>query len=260
MKGHPKVSIIITTYRPESKPYLDLCIESIYRLNYPKDKIEVILVGKQSYKPQYVKVKTVAPDLEVFHNPIGVNYGMKLAASDSEFVMLLNDDVILTPNSLAHMMINMPGVPCVMAAISPCDNFYKYALTFPVTHTETKETKALDKRFYSLDDLKDYVPSMLNAESLYNHGIILTDTLCMYANLIPKKLWDDLGGFDEKFGTGGDDTDFCLRAKRDYGAVMAICLSSLIWHFGGASTNHTLTPEMREETRLYFHSKWGFSW
>jgi len=257
----PKVSIIICSYREESKAYLDLCIDSVYKLNYPKDKIETILVTKPSYRPQYVKVKTVWPDRASFHNPVGVNYGAKLASPDSKYIFIMNDDAFFTPDSLAHLVMQAPkGVPFVMSPISPCDNFYKYALTFPITHKDTGATTAFNKRFYTLDEMAPYLDSMKSASSMYNHGLVFTDTLCLYANLIPKKLWDDLGGFDEGFGTGGDDTDFCLRAKRDHGAMMAICLSSLIWHFGGASTNHTLTPEMREETRAYFHKKWGYSW
>ena len=251
----PKVSIIITTFLPESKNYLDLTIKSIRNLNYPADKLDVILVGKKGYIPEFEGVRSMAPDLEKFANPVGVNFGMKAAHADSKYVMLLNDDVILTRDSLQNMVLSMPQGPCIMGCLSNCDNYYKYVLELGFMKENT--AFILQKRYYKFEELEAYQDDLMNTGSYYPSGLILTDTLCMYANLIPKNLWDSLGGFDEGFGTGADDIDFCIRAKK-LGAHMLIALNSLIFHFGGGSTNTTLTPEMREETQVYFHSKWGY--
>jgi GT2 family glycosyltransferase len=249
-----KVSIVITTYRPESKRYLDLCIQSIKNLDYPPDLLDVILVGKPGYIPEYEGVRSMAPELPEFHNPVGVNFGMKAAATDSQYVMLLNDDVILTRDCLKNMVASMPNDNCVMGATSNCDNFWKYLLT--VGYSTTTETFVLEKRYYVYEELEPHFHGLMNTNSAYPQGLMITDSLCLYANLIPKKLWDDLEGFDEGFKTGYDDTDFCLRARQK-GATMVIALDSVIFHFGGASTNHTLTPEIREETKRYFFEKWG---
>lgn len=250
----PRISIVMTTYRPESKRYLDLAIRSIKNLDYPSELLDVILVGKPGYIPEYPGVRSMAPELPEFHNPVGVNFGMKASRSDSEYVMLLNDDVILTRDSLKNLVLSMPTENCVMSAISNCDNQWKYVLT--MGYQKGDQAFILQKRYYTYEELEPHFDGLMNTVSLYPRGIILADTLCLYANLIPKRLWDDLGGFDEGFKTGYDDTDFCIRARKA-GAHLVIALDSLIWHFGGASTNHTLTDEIREETRRYFYEKWA---
>lgn len=250
----PRISIIITTYLEKSRRYLDLCIRSIRELDYDQSLLDVILVGRPGYMPQFEGVRTIAPDQPEFHNPVGVNFGMKAARADSEYVMLLNDDVILTRDSLKNMVLSMPEQPCVLSAISNCDNYWKYVLT--LGYAKGDQAFVLSKRYYTYEELEPHIEGLLKANSAYPQGLLIADTLCLYANLIPKKLWDELEGFDENFKTGFDDTDFCIRARQK-GAVLAIALDSLIWHFGGASTNHTLTPEIREETKRYFYEKWG---
>lgn len=52
MKKHPKITIVIPTYNEEKN--IEKCLKSIFRQNYPQDKLEIILVDN------YSKDKTVA--------------------------------------------------------------------------------------------------------------------------------------------------------------------------------------------------------
>jgi N-acetylglucosaminyl-diphospho-decaprenol L-rhamnosyltransferase len=52
--------------------------------------------------------------------------------------------------------------------------------------------------------------------------------------LVPRSLWDRLGGFDPLFFMYGEDADFCLRA-RSLGAKCIICPDARIVHYLGAS-------------------------
>lgn len=52
--------------------------------------------------------------------------------------------------------------------------------------------------------------------------------------LIERRLWEKLGGFDERFVMYGEDTDLCLRAS-SAGVPSIVCPDSEIIHHGGAS-------------------------
>jgi N-acetylglucosaminyl-diphospho-decaprenol L-rhamnosyltransferase len=52
--------------------------------------------------------------------------------------------------------------------------------------------------------------------------------------LISRRLWEQLGGFDEAFFMYGEETDLCLRAK-PLGAKCVICPEATLVHYGGQS-------------------------
>lgn len=247
-----KVSIIVTAYLQESKPYLDACIQSIHNLNYPKELIETILVCPTWYQPKYDNVTTVTPCMGAYHNPIAVNYGMNQASKDSKYLFMMNDDVILTRNSLARLIEAAGDADVCLSPISNCDNYGHYQLQFPGGLTE---------RQYRIEQIKHLIPDMLASDSLYPTGFIFPQTLYLYANLFPRKVWEKVGGFDENFKTGFDDTDWCMRAQRA-GVRLAIAMNSLVWHCSGASADTTmgkLDSDVRAENEKYFRTKWNIS-
>lgn len=250
----PKVSIIIPTLSAKTKRYLDLCIESIRGLDYPKESLEVILSTPPSYCPTYEGVTTVLHSREREFAE-AVNIGVERSDPNSKHIMLLSDDVIMTPDSLKHLVMTAGDSEGLFAGISNCDNYWKYHLAFEVENKG--ERLAVNERFFRLEDVGFMVPAMMKAKSLYPPGAIRTDTLCFYATLIPRAVWNKLGVLDEGFKTGYEDTDYCERAKRA-GIQMHIVLNALIWHFGGVTSSDTLTTAVREQNKKLFLDKWGY--
>lgn len=254
-----KVSIILTTFLPKSKRYLDLAIRSIENLDYPKELIEVILVGKKSYQPHYVdrpfNIRTVAPDTDEFYNAFGLNYGFTHADPESQYLFIMNDDACFTRDSL-RLMVECAGDHKVFVQpLSPCDNHRLYSLAMGYMKNGT--LKQLNDRHYVYEQLENDIPEMLNAQSFYPPGILRNEFHCMFATLIPMQAYRDIGPWDDKFKTGQDDLDYSLRgSQKGYQCITA--LNALIWHFGGVSVNTgTLTPELRKSNLAYFKEKWG---
>lgn len=250
----PKVSIVVTTYLPESKCYLDACMKSIANLNYPKESLDVVLVGKPGYAPEYPNVKTVYPDKPQFYNSEGVNFGVSKTDPESKFVLSCNDDTILTKNSLKNLVETCGDQRVILNSISPCDNHRAYSLHFKFL-SAGRVVDVLGNQ-YRYEQMKDFIDDMMNTESLYPQGLIHQEFLCMFATLIPRKVWDELGPLDEVFKTGPDDIDYSMRARRA-GVHLAIALNSLIWHFSGVTADKTLDPSLREFNRKAFKDKWG---
>jgi GT2 family glycosyltransferase len=249
----PRVSIVINTWSLSSKPYLDLCIDSVKQLNYPKELLDVVLVGRKSYAPEYAGVKTVAPDSDEFGNELGQNFGVAHTNPESKHLFLINDDVFLTKNCLRNLVEAAGDQDLLLVPTSPCDNQWKYLLTFAVEHEGMH--MILTDRFYRYEDLAPYAQSMINAESLYPSGLVLTDKLCLFAVLIPRSTWNWMGPMDEGFNTGQSDIDYSLRA-RERNIPRVIALNAIAWHFGGATSGDTFTDEHRRKNAEYFARKW----
>ncbi len=262
-----KVSIVVTTYSITTMPYLQLCIESIRRLNYPKEKLDVILVCHRqqfhSYKNDYFKdIRVIAPPLDSYGNSEGLNFGIKHAAEDSEYYFILNDDVILTADCLTNL-VNKASDQSIMMPISPCDNYRNYSLCMGFEYYSKDplvagpQFKILEKQFYRLPELKDFTNEMMAAKSIYPAGLLVMPMLCMFATLIPKAVWQTLGPLDENFKTGPDDIDYSIRASQA-GIKLLVALDSLIWHFGGVTADDSISVERRKKNLIYFKEKWGY--
>lgn len=244
----PTVSVIVTSYQPKAKEYLDLCVRSIKNLNYPSELLDVIIVAPKSYAPEYGGVRTLSPDEPEYGMPRGLNFGMQ--ASSGEYMLVLNDDVILTAFSLDRMLGAMrPEVGLLM----PIGNDQQGRYHIPLAHVGP----------YTLNDIaaslhEDAAGWLMNQQSpLFASercgGLLFADTLCLYAFMIRREVFARVGPFDETL-IGQDDIDYSLR-MRQAGLLNAITLDALVWHAGGASNQ--LTPEQREKSMRIFNEKWG---
>ncbi len=238
----PKVSIIVTSYCPESEPYLNLCIKSIKNLSY--DNFETILVTRPGYFPLFDGVKTTYPSKLEFWNSTGLNWGVNQASKDSEYYFLINDDVILTKDCLQPLVATLQEK--AIGQVMPIGNDMQGRYFFPELSLKL-----------NLEFAENNEKTLMGAQSTRPMGIIVADTLCLYAQLISKRVWDEVGPFDENL-TGQDDIDYSLRVRQK-GYINAIELSSLVWHFGGVSAAVTLTDEKRRIAMETFKKKWEIS-
>lgn len=240
----PFVSIIVTAYLKESKPYLDLCMDSISHLDYPKESCEVIIVSPDHYRPMYDNAVTVTPIKPSYWNAHALNYGIECASDKAAYYLLLNDDVILTHNSLNNLVYasSFMGDRANLMPISN-DQQGKYFLPTPGGTGP-----------YRIEQIKN-AEMLIESNSPYREGIIFYDTLCLYAHLLPRNIWNTVGSFDETM-EGQIDIDYCMRI-RQMGFLNGIALDSLIYHAGGVSADITMTARAREESIKTFKDKWG---
>lgn len=246
-------SIIVITWDPKNKKYLDLCIESIRNLD--SQDFEVILVARNGYMPSYNGVMTIAPPEDQFYPARAINVGMEFANPKSKYFFVLNDDVILTHESLKHM-IEMVGDQKIMAnGIATCDNNWsRYSLVFG--YWQDGVMIPLMKPQFEYEELAPIAKQLMNGSSLYGQGFIRQDFLCIYATLIPRSLYEAVGDWDENFKIGQDDLDYSIRAQRAGYQCVSIT-NALIWHFGGKTCNDSLNLKMRQDNVRYFRSKHG---
>lgn len=238
----PKISILITSYFEDSKRYLDLCVESVNNLYYPGE-LEKIIVTKPGYEPKYDGFITTFPNQEKFFPPVGLNHGIKTATGELFFI--LNDDTIVTKESLFNMLNVYQRLPHV-------------GLLMPMSNDQQNRYQAfsgINPGPYRYENLIGNKQVLMNARSQYSGIVSYHETLCIYAFLMSKKIYETIGPFDENL-IGQDDIDYTLRISRS-GYANAITYDSVVYHFGGASADKTFTPEIREESFKRFNEKWA---
>lgn len=235
------VSIIITAYSMDSKAYLDLCVKSIKNLDYPGE-IEVIIVGKPDYAPMYEGCETIYPPFPQFYPPVGLNFGMNHAKHD--LMLVLNDDTILTKNSLKKLVETYSQLPHI-------------GLLMPISNDQQGRYSAMvgvqpgPMKLESLERPEE----IMNWDSCYPLALSYHETLCIYAFMISKRVYEAVGPFDEAL-VNSDDLDYTMRMNQ-HGYANAIAYNAIIYHFGGITADKTFTPEIREEGRQRFVTKWS---
>jgi GT2 family glycosyltransferase len=232
----PSVSILIPT-RNNEKDLID-CLGSIKALDYDPGCLEIIIWDNNSSAEGKEKIKSVLSNIsgermlqtEFIENT--ANYGVytsrdelfKRVSPDAEFVLSIDDDVIL-PSKLLNELIplfqqdNSIGIigPRTVYDHSPSETAHGAGfVNWWLGHYSTKDARA------SLDC--EYVIGC-----------------CM---LIRKSVIDDIGGFDPDYFTSHGEVDFCLRAKKKGYKII---------YYPGVSVRHRVAKGgTRTPDRVYY--------
>jgi len=196
----PNVSIIIVNCN--GKDYLKDCLNSINLLDYPKEKVETIVIDNGStddsvefIKGNYSKVKIIENDRNIGFAP-AINQGAK--AAKGKYVAILNNDTRVDPQWLIEL-------------IKP---IYKY-----------NQVVCTGSKVLSWDGKKiDFVGSMVNFEGKgfqIDYGFPIEkdkyneDKYYLFVNgssmLVDKEIFLEVGGFDEDYFAYYEDVDFGWR-------------------------------------------------
>lgn len=122
---------------------------------------------------------------------LGNNLGAK--ATQSDWLLLLNDDVILEPDFLQEMWAGRRADICG-ALLLHSDGTVNHAGTL-----------------IAPDGRTDHIGRHVSPLQL-GGGYAFVPAVTFAAVMIHRAIWDALGGLDESYFYGWEDTDFCLRA------------------------------------------------
>jgi GT2 family glycosyltransferase len=153
----------------------------------------------------------------------GMNQAAQSATADTEWLLLVNSDLIFQPNSLMALLQALHGAPAHVGLLGPVTNEAGNAqkLSPPALHGASPAALAAASS-----------QALLSAPLRTLWPSLRADFFCV---AIRKSLWDTLEGLDRIYGRGYyEDFDFSLRAKA-LGYDCAICENSFIYHEGSAS-------------------------
>ncbi len=234
----PLVSVVIVNWNGEA--ILQECLSFLFTQNYRN--IQVIVLDNNSTDKSkeiiknFKKVEFIESD-----NNLGFAQGNNVACAKAkgEYVLLLNNDAIVTKNFLKHLVAILEkdkniGIvqPKILYKGNPSyiDNTVNSIGAF-FTPTGFLYYPGYGKKFnLSMHSRENEIFSAYGA--------------CM---LIRKKLIDKIGLFDSDFFLYFEETDFCLRAH--LAGYKVICTpKSFVYHRGGVSARKF------GDEKIFFHS------
>jgi len=170
----------------------------------------------------------------------GCNQG--IAASRGEYILLLNNDVIVTDNWLSGM------IECLNSASNT-------GIVGPMTNNISGPQQVISSEYRSVDYLSGYAAKFREKN---RHRHIPSKRIVGFCMLFRRKLAEEIGWLDESFGTGNfEDDDFCLRASLE-GYTNLISGDVFIHHYGGRSfigNKIDYTSVLRGNKKIY-DEKW----
>jgi len=244
MKSLPLVSIIFPNYNGGMQP-VD-CISSIKKLNYPKDKIEIIVIDNHStdgsleqLKVKSSKLKVEGRRLKILGNKENVgfakaiNQGIK--QSNGEYIFIGNDDIVFEKDSVKNLV--------AYALINP-----NVGILGGKIFSKNKPSKVISCGYMMNKWTGNIYPSS-------NPNVIREpDWIQGCAMLVRKSLFDQIGIFDENFSLiYFEDFDFCLRAKKA-GYTIIYLPSAHFWH----GQSKTMDKDLQRKYYQWYKNKVRF--
>jgi GT2 family glycosyltransferase/tetratricopeptide (TPR) repeat protein len=237
-----KVSIIILGFNQVE--YTKKCIETIRE--HTKQAYELILVDNGSHDGTEAFFRSV-PGAKVIRNAenLGVskgwNQGMRIATG--EYLLILNNDIIVGPGWLENM-VRLAESDAAIGMVGPRSNYIAGPQIVPaVPYKKIEDIQPFIKKWQKENEL-----------SCEEWGFIKGFSL-----LIPRRVFDKVGFFDERFGKGNfEDDDYCLRV-RYHGFKTSIAHDSFIHHFGSVSFNQESVDwkALMIENKRKYEEKWA---
>ena len=236
------ISIIIPAYNQHD--LTEQCIQSVCR--HTAGQMEIILVDNGS-SPRYAGA---GADLTIRNEanlgfPVAVNQG--ISAARGETVVLLNNDVIVTPEWAKSLAASLVQYAIVAPLTNYCAGMQR--VTLPAYENEAE-----------LDQVaKDF------AEQHHQHSTPV-NWIIGFCMAFRKSLWEEIGPFDESlWPCSGEEIDFCLRA-RAAGYKIGIARDVYVHHFGSQTFQDMHTAGQLEYNKIvdrnnaHLAEKWGESW
>lgn len=253
ISGWPKVSIVIPNM--DHADTLRTCISSILeKTTY--ENFEIVIIENNSRKEEtfayYDELKT-DPRIQIvtwegkFNYSAINNFGVREAAT-GEYILLLNNDIeVITPDWLQEMLMfaQRPDVGAVGAMLYyPDDTIQHAGVVLGIGGVAGHAHKYFPRGDFG------YMSRATIAQDLS-----VVTAACV---MLPRTVWDEVGGLDETFEVAFNDVDLCMRIRKA-GYLIVWTPYAELYHYESKSRGAEDTPEKKKrfegEVRR-FQARW----
>ena len=227
--------------------YTRMCVESL--LEHTKTPYELIVVdngstdGTLDYLNELVRAHT---HIRLIANPVNLGFGagnnQGMAVAEGEYIVLLNNDLILTDGWLERMIGGARRSERI-GVVGPRSNRASGPQEMPADYADLPQMHELAAHIASEQDGKGF-----------QHPRVVG--FCM---LIKRAVIEKIGGFDERFGLANfEDDDFCWRVNTA-GFECWVADDVFVHHFGSRTfAGEGIDYRACMGTALkWFKEKWG---
>ncbi len=238
MLNRPVVSIIVVTMN--TPKLTGACLESVIQnTTVPFELIVVNNSPGQTIKKHLKKFK----DTRVIQNQKNLGYtkaaNQGALRSRGKYLCFLNSDTVVPPKWMERLLAaaQKPGV----GAVGPVSNAISWTRDW-LTGLPANETTAslIDETF----------------QRWYKNDADPISWLGGFCLMVPKKVIDRVGPFDERFYFGWDDLDYSVRLKLK-GYRLVRLKNLFVYHKKGGSTSDLMkSNRLNQDARCEFFLKW----
>jgi glycosyltransferase involved in cell wall biosynthesis len=241
-----KVSIVILTFN--ELEYTKKCVESIRK--HTPEQYEIIFVDNGSKDGTVKWLKKLIQKNQTFKlvenkKNLGFAKGCNqgITASSGEYILLLNNDVLVTESWLSGMLECTNSSPDI-------------GIVGPMTNNISGLQKVVNEDYGSNENLDAYA-RLFREKNRYRR--IPARRIVGFCMLFKRELIKEIGLLDETFGSGNyEDDDFCLRASlQGYKNLIA---GDVFVHHAGSRTfigNKIEYSSSMAANRKKFNEKWN---
>ena len=228
----PAVAIVILNYN--GRNYIEKFLPSVIASTYPNKKIIVADNGSTDDSISYLaeNFRSVEVILLDKNHGFAGGYNRALSKVESDYYLLLNSDVEVTPGWIEDMIVVMEA-DAVIAACQPKilsyynKNFFEHAGACGGWIDALGYVFARGRVFNICEEDKGQYDTTTNV--FWATGA----ALCVRA-----KLFNELHGFDSYLFAHMEEIDLCWRLQRK-GYLIYCCPSSVVYHVGGGTLPKT---------------------
>jgi GT2 family glycosyltransferase len=239
------VSIVMLSWNAPN--YTKMALDSIRART--SEPYEVVIVDNGSGPETVAMLRAIDdPHVRVVFNERNRGYAGGnndgFAVASGEYVVILNNDVIVTDGWLDGLLAPFGRIPGI-------------GVTAPRSNKVVGHQQVAEAQYDSDEALAAFAARRreLNEGRGYFADRAIGLCLCIDATVL-----EQIGGFDERYLLGNfEDDDFCIRVKAA-GYSIFVCEDVFIHHFGSASFTANKVDYMQSmgENWVKFAEKWGY--
>lgn len=235
MSDFPLISVVVANYN--GREHLKDCFRSLRRLDYPREKLELILVDNASTDGSIDFMAKHFPEVRVIRNQSNVGFAkgsnIGAEAARGEYIAFLNNDTRVDEGwarELVWPVLHDEGIVCTASKIVDWEG-------------EAVDFVKGVMNFYGYGHQKDHGRKDIGGESA--EPILFA---CGGSMLMDREVFLEVGGFDEDYFMYFEDVDLGWRLWL-MGYQVILVPTAITYHRHHATANRFF--DYRKETVLY---------
>lgn len=226
---NPRFLQIIIPHYTASTDLLNLAIESVLGSTGPER--DILVVSSSEIKPSFEdpRVRVLHQDQRLSFSQAN-NWGLRNIHPRTTHILLLNDDTIVSKHTIQAYFDAMGTKDIILNPYSNCDKGWLHNDSLNVAGVSLVPAMKLPQIEPIVENVKTYCPS--------TDSTLINSPFCaFYATMMTRKIFETVGYLSTEFSNGGEDADYCYRARR-HGFDSYWTKSAFVFHFGGASRKY----------------------
>lgn len=258
--NRPLVSVILTHQLKVNWPYLKLAIEGLKNTRGLQYEVLIQSGQEETFDSSQMRYFLNLPAHYQFrHDPKldtatkKIDAALKEVSSESTHLMLLSDDVIVSGNCIRRLYEASRGQEMIVGPMSNSDLGTRYDASMNLESDKFPLGPDMSLENLTSTHLREILS--LETSTCINRLLIPFSWISFFCVMMPKSVWQRVGGTDPALEYRFNDQDFCMRAAR-MGIPTLINFAAFAFHFGSKTMQHLKTEKIDKDAIEHFVKKW----